>query len=133
MQKFLGPVLHQKIGARSVAAPTPINLALLLVVYLLKGIMTYEAVGYFLLDLAMLLARMDEGAVRQLVVEAKERKLMLALGLALRAVRMITPLSPLLEKEIREQGSTLMSDAELFRQLLVPGVARTWPRNPRSR
>jgi len=128
MERFLDPVLRHKIGGRSVAVPTPVNLALLLVVYLLKGIMTYEAVGYFLLDLAMLLARMDERAVHQLIAEARERKLTLALCLALRAVRMIAPLSPLLEKEINGQKLSLMSDAELFRQLLVPGIARTWPR-----
>ena len=128
METFLKPHLHQRIGRVSGAIPTPTNLALLLVAYIVKGLMKYEAVGYFLLDLAILLKRMDDEATRELLAEAKKRQLKSALRLSLRAVNMIAPLSALLEKEITGQKLALMSDENLFRQLTCPGEPRTWPR-----
>jgi hypothetical protein len=128
MEKFLKPHLHQRIGRVSGAIPTSINLALLLVAYIVKGIMKYEAVGYFLLDLAILLKRMDGEATRELLAEAEKRQLKSALRLCLRAVNMIAPLSPLLEKEIMGRKLALMSDEDLFQQLTWPGEPRTWPR-----
>lgn len=128
MEKFLARTLRQSIGGNSAAVPTQINLALLLVMYLLKGIMKYESVGYFLLDLAILLTRMEEEALRQLIVEAEEQRLTIALCLSLRAVRMIAPLSPMLEEELKRRRSTFVSEEDLFRQLVLPGQARNWPR-----
>lgn len=128
MKNFLEPALRQSIGSNWAAVPTHINLALLLVMYLLKGLMKYESVGYFLLDLAILLTRMDEETAWQLIVEAKERRLMLALCLSLRAVRMIAPLSPTLEEEAKRRQNTFVSEEDLFRRLVSPGQVRNWPR-----
>ena len=128
MESFLQTYDKQKIGEQLVFVPSIINMILLLVAYLIKGVMKHEAVGCTLLDLAMLLKRTDGRQTRELIAEAKARKLSRSLCFALRAVRLISPLSDVLEREIDKRAVSVMSDAELFRQLLLPGRARTWPR-----
>ena len=103
-------------------------MALLLVAYLVKGLMKYEPVGCFLLDLAMVLKRMDEIDLRKLVVAARVQKSDAALRLCLRAVRKIVPLPPILEQSASDERRWPLSDEALFHQLVSPGTPSTWPR-----
>ena len=108
------------IGDKHVAVPNPVHAALLLIAYAVKGLMKSEAVGCFIVDLAIVIKRMDEAEILELIAAAEDKRLRSALYLSLRSVRMIVSLPPLLESKMSDLKQGIMSDQVLFQQFIRP-------------